>query len=420
MNRRGYSNEWFVSWHNFEGTGAGRAQRFTIHDVTLRDGEQQAGVVFSRDDKIAIARALSEAGVDRIEAGMVAVSRDDRDTIRALVDMQLKPEIWTIARSLTTDIQQSIEADVAGVGVIILANDQYCKVFGWTVDEAMHKALVAANLAKSAGIQTTLLIADSSRMTPRLLEQIVVTASKSHVYDALALMDTFGALNPRGTAHLVRTVREMTDLSIEYHAHNDFGLATANSLAALEEGAEVIHTSVIGLGERVGNAALEEVVVAAPLLYERTHRVDLSKLCDLAKLVQCCSGVTVAANKAIVGSSYSQIESGAVAAEYTRLTAQQEDLQWLFPFRPSVVGAKDVELVIGKGSGAANVDAALLAAGWILDADSKRELLTRVKRESLRLHRVLTQTEFLEIAASMGARIGEGDEPSREARVREK
>jgi isopropylmalate/homocitrate/citramalate synthase len=402
---RGYGAQWFVSSHNFDDTcGRSPGNAFRIHDVTLRDGEQQAGVVFSGEQKLAIARALAALGVDRIEAGMVAVSPEDRDTIQAIGALNLRSEIWTIARSTIGDIRQSIEAGVDGVGIIILANDQYCKVFGWTPDEAIRMAIEAAAAAQAAGVQTTLLIADSSRMTLARLSQIVEAAGASGAYDAVALMDTFGALSPNGTKRLVCATRAMTDLVIEFHAHNDFGLATANTLASLEAGADVAHTSVIGLGERVGNAPLEEVAVAAPLLYERSHHIDLSKLNSVATLVQQCSGVTVAANKPIVGTSYSQIESGTVATEYTRLRRQGEDLQWLFPFHPILVGAPDVQLIVGKGSGAANIEESLAALGLDLDGGQKRKLLEEAKLTALRLHRALTQSDVRAIALSLGAR----------------
>ncbi len=328
---------------------------------------------------------------------------EDNRAIRTLVNMALGCEIWTIARSIPADVAKAVEIGVDGVGVILLANDQYCRIFGWTLAEAIRNAVEAAAVAVRGEARTALLVADSSRMQAERLHEIVAAATQSKAFGSIALMDTFGALNPRGAAHLVRSVRAMTDLPIEFHAHNDFGLGTANTLAALEAGADVVHASVIGLGERVGNAPLEEVAVGASLLHGRVHRLNLSKLCELARLVQRYSGVRVAANKAIVGESYSQVESGAVAAEYTRLMEQQEDLQWLFPFRPDLVGASAIQLVLGKGSGKANINAALASANLTLSAGRLQELVSAVKQEAARLHRLLTPTEFLELACRAGA-----------------
>lgn len=399
---RGYGESSFVSWRNFVGAPDQSGKPFLLHDVTLRDGEQQAGVAFTSGDKIEIAEGLAAAGVDRIEGGMVAVSAEDRETLKRLVTLDLGPEIWGVIRSLPEDIEQAIDIGVSGVGIIILANDQYCKVFGWTAEMALEKALRTADRARAGGLKTTLLIADSSRMAAERLAFIVRGASESGVYDALALMDTFGALNPRGTEHLVRAVREMTRLEIEFHAHNDFGLGTANALASIEAGADVVHTSVLGLGERVGNAPLEEVVTAARLMGSRPCRANLKKLRSLAETVERCSKVSIAANKAVVGPSYAQIESGTVAREYMRLAEEGEDIQWLFPFDPALVGGGPVELVLGKGSGAANIQAALQAIGIHARSEDQRMLLEAVKSAGLARRGLISTTEFKSLAREAG------------------
>lgn len=392
---KAYGENWYVSWHNFAAQQPPPSKPFIIHDVTLRDGEQQAGVLFSMDEKIEIAKALAEFGVDRIEAGMVAVSEEDRLTIRKIVDLGLSSEIWTIGRSTPEDIDQAIASGVAGTGIIILANEQYCKVFRWTPEQAIEMAIRAAERAKKGGLKTTLLIADSSRMSADLLRQIVISATESGSYDALALMDTFGALTPEGAFHLVEMVRSMTSLTVELHPHNDFGFGTINAIGGLRAGAGVIHTSMLGLGERVGNTPLEELAVAAPLLYGFRHRLDLSRLAPVAELVQRHSRMQVSANKPVIGSSYSQIESGTVATEYSRLSKAGEDVQWLFPFDPRMIGRGEVELVTGKGSGMANIDAILEKTNHRLADNEKRQLLERAKAESIRLHRILTDAEVV-------------------------
>ena len=392
-----YGDNWYVSWHNFEGQQAPPQTPFVVHDVTLRDGEQQAGILFTMDEKIEIAKALADLGVDRIEAGMVAVSEEDRQTIRRIVDLGLRSEIWTISRSMPEDVDQAVASGVAGSGIIILANEQYCKVFRWTPEQAIEKAIRAAERARQGGLKTTLLIADSSRMKAELLRQIVTAATDSGLYDALALMDTFGALAPEGAFHLVEMVRSMTSLTVELHPHNDFGFGAINAINGLRAGARVIHTSMLGLGERVGNTPLEELAVAAPLLYGYRHRLDLSKLASAAELVQRHSRMAVSANKPIIGSSYSQIESGTVATEFSRLSKAGEGVQWLFPFDPQLIGRGKVELVTGKGSGLANIDAILEKTNHRLDDLQKRNLLERAKIESMRLHRVLSDAEVVSL-----------------------
>lgn len=396
--RKGYSEHCYVSWHNADAQVHANTQKsFIVHDVTLRDGEQQAGILFTRDEKIEIAQALSDFGVDRIEAGMVAVSEEDRTTIREIVELGLNSEIWTISRSTPEDVDHAIHAQVAGTGIIILANEQYCKVFRWTPEQAIEKAIRTADRAKRAGLKTTLLIADSSRMSFELLSDIVNAAARSGVYDAVALMDTFGALTPEGSHHLVSQVRAMTSLKIEFHPHNDFGFGTINAINGIRAGAEVVHASMLGLGERVGNTPLEELCVAAPVLYGFHHRLNLKKLNDVASIVQRCSRMTVSSNKPIIGTSYSEIESGTVATEYSRLSKSNEDIQWLFPFDPQMIGRPAVSLVTGKGSGLANIEAVLERSQIQLSDVEKRILLERTKAESVRLHRLLTDYEVLSL-----------------------
>jgi isopropylmalate/homocitrate/citramalate synthase len=401
MDRPEYGPAWFVSPWNFEDPKAiGGGRRLVLHEVTLRDGEQMAGVLFTAEEKIEIAAALDRFGVDRIEAGMVAVSAEDREAIRAIVASRPRAEIWTIARSTPKDVEMAIESGVAGTGIILLANDQYCRIFRWTLEEVVGKALEAAAQARAGGLKTTLLIADSTRMSQDRLRYIIETATRSGHFNALALMDTMGALSPDGTRAMIRAVRAMTDLPIEFHAHNDFGVGTANALTAWTEGVDIIHASVIGLGERIGNAPLEEVVMTARLLYGADCRVDLGQLTALTRLVAARSRMPIAPNKPVAGGNFSRIESGAVASEFLRWSAMPDaDMQWMFPYLPSLVGAPPVELVLCKLSGMANVEAALEKIGTSVPEDAKAALLEQVKVEASRLHRELTLEEFGTLAA---------------------
>jgi isopropylmalate/homocitrate/citramalate synthase len=404
--RPGYGPDSYVSWHNFADDRALDGIDYLVHDTTLRDGEQQAGVLYTTDEKIAIAAALDELGVDRIEAGMVVVSQDDRDAIRRIVDLGLNAEIWTIVRSIPDEVDHAVAAGVDGTGVIMLANEQYCEVFRWDVPTALVNAMQTAKRARAAGLQTTLLVADSTRMDLDRLEQIVDGATSSGVFGAIALMDTFGVLSPAGARHLVSTVRGMTDLPIELHPHNDFGLGTANAFAGLEAGASVIHTSMLGLGERLGNTPLEQFAAAAPLLYGAPSRIDLSKLTAAAELVRRSVRIEVAPNAPVIGAAYSMIESGVVASEFQRWTTAGHDMQWLIPFDPRLIGAPEVQLVLGKGSGLANIADAVVRCGLEVSEDGQRELVQATKDEAIRLHRLLTDDEFAALARAVTARSG--------------
>ncbi|MBM3776939.1 MAG: hypothetical protein FJW23_01705 [Acidimicrobiia bacterium] len=396
-----YGPSWFVSPWNFRDPEVPREpRRLVVHDVTLRDGEQMAGVVFNVEDKIEIAAALDRAGVDRIEAGMVAVSAEDREAIRAIIASKPRADIWTIVRALPKDVEMALDCGVSGAGVVLLANEQYCRIFRWTLEDVLGKAVDAAKQARAGGLTTTLLIADATRMTDERLRYIIDTATRSGHFSSLALMDTFGALSPNGTRAMIRGVTAMTDVPIEFHAHNDFGVGTANALTAWVAGIETIHTSVIGLGERIGNALFEEVVLAARLLYRAESRIDLSQLTAVAQLVSEKSGVTPAPNKPVSGRNFTRIESGSVASEFLRWSAMPDaDMQWMFPYTPDVVGGPAVELVLGKGSGMANVEQALSRLGRQVPDTSKPALVEAVKREASRLHRELTLEEFDALAA---------------------
>lgn len=389
-----YGPAWFVSPWNFD-SGAPENLRMRFHDTTLRDGEQMAGVVFSKEQKFEIAELLDAAGVDRIEAGMVAVSPEDREAIRMIVDADLEAEVWTICRAIPKDVDFAVEAGVDGVGIILMANEQYRKIFRWDLDEVLDKAVDATQRAVDNGFKTTLLIVDSTRMAPDLLRRIVGEVAERAGVGAVSLMDTFGGLSPLGSERIIKAVTSWTDLPVEFHPHNDFGVATANAIAAVRAGASIVHTCVLGLGERIGNVAFEEVAVTSKLLYGMEHGIDLAKIEELARVVQESSGVRAAINKPIIGSAFNRIESGAVAAEWIRWTRKMGgEPQWLFPFLPELVGKQGVEIVLGKGSGVANVEARLEEMDVSFDETLARSLLEKVKERSVELGHDLDQAEF--------------------------
>jgi isopropylmalate/homocitrate/citramalate synthase len=400
MHSKEFGPAWYVSPWNFPARDV-EGPKIIVHDTTLRDGEQQAGVAFSIEQKIEIAAALDAMGVDRIEAGMVAVSEDDRQAVRRIAAAKSRAEIWTVVRSLPTDVDMAVDCGVSGTGVILLGNEQYCRIFGWTLDAAIEKALACGEKARTAGLKTTLLIADSPRLSVDHLRLIVERATASASFGALALMDTFGTLSPVGVKGLVEFVRSMTALPIEFHGHNDFGLGVANSLEAMRAGAEIIHTSVLGLGERVGNTSLEETILAAKILYGAQSPVDLGQLNSVARLVQRITGIALAPHKPVVGEAITHIESGTVASEFLRWSGMEDaPMQWLFAYLPSLVGGPPVELVLGKGSGLANIDFALKRTGLgETPPEKKRAILDIVKAEGARRRRTLSDEEFLAIIA---------------------
>jgi isopropylmalate/homocitrate/citramalate synthase len=394
----------YLSWHNtVAGVGSGK-RRLLIHDVTLRDGEQQAGIVFSRQEKIEIALSLDQLGVDRIEAGRVDVGEEEIEALRALASLGLNAEIWAVTRALVSDIRTAADVGVDGVGIVTALSERHLSRSNIQPEDAIRNALAAAAEARACGVKATLLVADGSRLPAETLRKVLMAASASGLIDGIALMDSYGVLTPQGTTNLVTLSRGYSDLPIEIHAHNDFGLAVANALAAAEAGASVVHASMLGLGERVGNTALEEFAIAAAVLYGFEHNLRLENITKVADLVQLISGVTVACNKPVIGDSYRKIESSFVAAEYIKLLRSNEDIRFMFPVNPDIYGGKNIEIVIGKYSGIANIEHVLTAENISLDKSGQEELLRAAQREAVRRHRALETSEIRALVAELAAR----------------
>jgi isopropylmalate/homocitrate/citramalate synthase len=312
------SENWFVSPWNFadEVRAPFRfADQIQIHDITLRDGEQQTGVVFTKDDKVRIAEALAEAGIHRIEAGMPAVSAADEAAIREIVKRDLGPEIFAFSRCMIDDVKRALDCGVTGVVTEIPASEHLIEyAYKWPLDKAIDLSITATNYAHEQGLKVVFFLIDFTRSDINwVLDLVTRVADEGHM-DSLALVDTFGVVSPHAMPYFVKHVQARIDKPLEAHFHQDFGTGVANTLIALAEGVEVAHTTVLGIGERAGNAPLEELVVALRTMYGVDVGIDYSKLYGLAKLVEELSGHRVPTNKPIVGDQLYQIESGIVTS----------------------------------------------------------------------------------------------------------
>ncbi|MEM4863483.1 MAG: hypothetical protein QW706_09970, partial [Candidatus Nezhaarchaeales archaeon] len=237
------SKFWFVSPLNFDDEVRKKLElpeRVVIHDTTLRDGEQQAGVVFRRDEKVRIATALDEAGVDRIEAGMPSVSRDDFDAVKEIAKLGLKARVMAFSRCLKQDVDLAIKAEVPGV-VMELPSSKHIIEYGYRIpeDSAIKMVVEAAEYAKKHGLFVTLLAIDSTRADYEFLKKVV--NSVQDFMDSLTIADTFGVASPFAMEYLTKQVKSLTKKPVEVHPHNDFGLAVANALAAVASGASAVH-----------------------------------------------------------------------------------------------------------------------------------------------------------------------------------
>jgi len=370
-------------------------RRVEFHDITLRDGEQQSGLCFRKGDKVRIAEALAEAGVDRIEAGMPVVSKQDAAAIRAIVKAKLGPKIFSFARCMVPDVKRSLDAGVDGIVVEIPCSEHIIKhAYRWPLQRAIDVAIEATRFAHENGLYTVFFPIDASRAgIDWFLNTIETIATQGHM-DALALVDTFGGVSPSAMSFLVRKVKERIGVPLETHFHDDFGCGTANTLLALAAGCEVAHVTVSGIGERCGNAALEEVALALKTMYAAKTKIRYEKLYGLSKLVQKIAGFTLPTNAAIVGDRVFEVESGIIVS-WLRNCGREHALE-LFPYLPSLVGQPEPKVLIGKKSGLDTIRYYMEAIGRADEADPDQlmAILVKVKDEALRKKDLLDLREF--------------------------
>lgn len=393
------TDRWFVSPWNYVDEVRSQLHfpaRIQIHDVTLRDGEQQAGVIFTKEDKIRIAEALAELGVHRIEAGMPAVSPDDAEAIREIVRRNLGPKIYAFSRCMVEDIKRAVDCGVSGVVVEIPSSAHLIQhAYRWPLQKAIDLSIEATAYAHQQGLEVVFFPIDFTRADIHwVLDLITQVATHGHM-DALVLVDTFGVCSPHAMTYFVRHVKERVKVRLEAHFHMDFGLGVANTLIALANGVEVMHTTVLGLGERAGNTPMEETVMALLTLYGVDLGINYSKLYEVAKLVQQLSGQSFPTNKPVVGDGLFQIESGIIASWFRN--CGYEKVTELFPYRWEVVGQRPAEVVLGKGSGLDSVRMWLERLGVQATEEEATRILMAVKAHSIRTKRLLSEAEFREI-----------------------
>ncbi len=367
-----------------------------IHDATLRDGEQTPGVVFSVDDKVRIAEKLDEIGVERIEAGMPAVSNDDFLAIKAISKRNLKAKIFTFARAMREDIDKA--ADCGAHGVVIEVPIGYPKLkyqFKWTWENVLEKSMDCINYARSQGLSTLYFPYDTTRAREEDLEQLMAGIMKNSPPDSVGVVDTMGCALPESIQYLVRKMKALTGgLPVEVHTHNDFGMGVATELAGVAAGADVIHSCMNGLGERTGNAATEELMVALKVLYGTANDYKLDKLLETCQMIEKISGVKLAENKPIAGSRNYTRESG-IGVDLVL----KEPLA-MFATDPRYFG-RTGDIVLGKKSGKASVEY-FLAKNNIEIPDAKiNNVLEKVKETGAKKKGLLTDAEFVEIVKSI-------------------
>ena len=395
------TEKWFVSPWNYDPEVAKQfkfppVKDIKIHDITLRDGEQQAGIAYSLEDKVRIARALAEAGVHRIETGMPAVSKVDEAAIKEIVQLNLGPEIFAFSRCMASDVKLAKDCGVKGVVVEIPSSEHIIKhAYGWDLRKSIELSIEATLLAKELGLYTVWFPIDASRADMNWFLDIIEEISTKGHMDALAVVDTFGGISPHAVPYLIKKIQQRVKKPLEPHFHDDFGMGVANTLIALACGCTVAHTTVTGIGERAGNAAMEELVLALLTMYGIDIGIKTENFYSLSKLVRELSRTIIPSNRPIVGETLLNVESGIVAS-WVRRCRSENPLE-LGPFIPSLVGQSPVEIVMGKSSG---IDC---VADWMermsLDAslEQKEAMVLKVKEASIQKKGLLTEEEFKKI-----------------------
>ncbi len=371
-----------------------------FHDITLRDGEQQANIIFRKDEKIRIAQKLDEAGVDRIEAGMPSVSKQDMEAITKITHLGLTSKIYTFARCIKSDVDLALKCDADGIMMEVPSSDHLIKYgYGWSEERALRASIEATEYAHEHGLPVTFFTIDSTRASFDIFWRLVNAVATEGYMDALTLVDTFGVASPHAISFFVRKVKEKLGVRrpLEIHVHNDFGLAVANTIAAVMEGVDTVHTTVNGIGERSGNASTEEVAMALKLLYGVGSNIKYDKLRPLSKLVQELSLIKMPPQKPITGDNLFTTESGIIAGWWSRLEELNMPLE-MFPFLPSFAGHEgNVNVVLGKKSGRDSITFKAKKLNISVPDDKIDKVLERVKATSEEKKRILTDQEFISI-----------------------
>lgn len=359
----------------------------------MRDGEQQAGIVFTKDEKVTIAEKLAEIGVQRIEAGMPAVSYQDEEAIKEIVKRNLGPKIFCFSRCLKQDIKRAYECGADGVVVEIPSSEHIIRyAYKWPLEKAIDLSVEATSYAKELGLYTVFFPIDGSRAEFNWFLNLIERVAKEGHMDALTLVDTFGGCSPHTIPLFVRKIKERINKPLEAHFHNDFGLATANTILALASGAEVAHVTISSLGERAGNASLEEVVLILLTMYGIDVNIKYNLLYEISMLIRDLSKVNLPPNHPVVGDMIFKVESGIIAG-WLREVGEENCLE-VFPFKWDLVGHKHAEIVLGKGSGLSSIEFYLSELGETLNQNQKELLVREVKDFSISKKDLLTIEEF--------------------------
>jgi isopropylmalate/homocitrate/citramalate synthase len=358
-----------------------------LYDTTLRDGEQTVGVVLGPEQKLEIAKALSAAGVDRIEAGFPRVSEDDARAISLILEADLEAEIWGFSRAVRADVEALVELGVRSSVVESPISDGKLAALGVSRETMLERIRASVSFAVAEGIRVAFFGVDSTRADIEFVRRAYESAVEAGAREVV-VVDTLGIATPEAAAFLVTEVVERldADVPVHWHGHDDFGLATAAAVAAVQAGATWVQGTVNGMGERAGNADLVEVALALEALYGIPTGLRFEQARALAALVQQLAGTTLAPWKAVTGENLFTRESGAVAAQF-------HDAPAIEPYSSELVGAER-GIVLGKKSGLDSIRIKVEQLGLDVPEELYPALLEAVKRSGTKKRALVTDAEF--------------------------
>lgn len=367
-----------------------REKEIKIVDTTLRDGEQTAGVAFANHEKVTIAQTLSDMGIDQLEVGIPTMGGDEKATIKAICKRDLKASIMAWNRAVIADIEQSIDCGVDAVAISLSVSDIHIqhklkKSREWVLENMYN----AVTYAKKNGLYISVNGEDASRADINFLIEFINLAKEAGA-DRFRYCDTVGVMEPFTLRDTIEKIYKVTNFDIEMHTHNDFGMATANAIAGIVGGANHIGVTVNGLGERAGNAALEEVIMALKFVYGYETNIDTTRFREISKYVSQASGRELPVWKAIVGTNMFRHESGIHADGALKDPKNYE------AFDPSEVGLER-QIVIGKHSGKAAIINKFREYEIELSNEEAESMLELVRQTSVRMKRNLFDKELVEI-----------------------
>ena len=361
-----------------------------LYDTTLRDGEQTVGVVLDPEQKLEIARALDELGIDRIEAGFPRVSRDDWDAVRLIADAGLRAEVWGFSRAVPADLEALVELGVRSSVIESPISDLKLDAIGVPREKMLGRITSAMAFAAEQGIHAAFFGVDSTRADPDFYDRVYASAIEAGARE-LCVVDTLGIASPEAVAELVGRTVELAgpDVPVHFHGHNDFGLATAAAVAAVAAGATWIHGTINGMGERAGNANLGEVALTLRALYGVESNLRLDRIRAVSEHVRELSGYVLEPWKPVTGETLFRRESGAVASQF-------HDPPSIEPYSSELVAAER-GIVLGKKSGLDSVRIKAEELGVDLPEERRAEVLAAVKELGERKRGLVTDQEFVEI-----------------------